>query len=1468
MPSSQIFAINNQGRVYSLSTDQSVWRELPYLGVEFKRVSAHETVIWALGGDHQVYVYVYGSSVPIRVCEEAYENQRWNPIEGFSGVLLPSDRPSFSSEDGLTNRKIADITLPTLAWSWESHWHLHHTHEGQALDKEGWTYAVDFPRTYTAEKKWNSCVRRRKWVRYRRYVALDTWSAVPPIHQDHTKEPFIDITVGGGEVAGEDLDKLMVWGVTVFGRVMVRSGVDGTCPEGCSWQHIPTPPERDVTTVGVGRSGRVWSVTWDGTILVRTGVTRDAPTGVDWIVVEPPNGSPLQQVAVGTKSVWALTRDHKVWFRRGLQASKEAASEHNRSGNGTSQSKADTGTTGNSWLEMVGMLNMISVGPNDQVWGIGSEDYNLLIRTGITETELTGRTWRPICLPIDVSVTPEPTPSPSPAPSPGPLSKVTSGRESNTPVDGGLKKLEPQCDGESLLSVQSSDGEDFQSMATAMDNLKLLDNSASPPGGAVSAGDESENKNNTGLPNLQLKPKDEANVTGAGEKNETSPGHDSRDSSIKIRYPEDYPSSLSSSVVSDPGGEFISSFQASESSPVANGVIAVSVEGNKSKGQLVEGEAQGVPEEDRQSTKSDRTEEQTHEGPPSMQHSSGEWSESRLRHVSSSSAGSEAGLGRGSLVVTREEKPEYNVIPFQAEHLWLWISGGGCWVSANNMPRCAEVLQKLHWRHNKEIKPFEGYEEAVEGSSWAIRGQCRWWAGGQLVPATLELTMVGSRRSEVQDATLVVHYNLGSAKTVEISCCAILMSVISVEPGTAKSVVGIYHPSEPLHPKALVFSAETDAEDWLNHISNACNQFRGLTGRPSSYTVWAVTTRGDVYLHDCSVTEEELRAESVAAHKHLPIGSGATPVTLLLDRGFRPGCFISVSGKIHDKKADQFHINLQTSRGTDANIALHLNPRFSINAAVLNTKKKGHWGHEVKTDLSAMTPGAHCEISIVCDDKDFKISVNDKFWYSFNHRLSAADITHVVIRGSITVDSVTYNHGAGERQLNEWYWRGLGGHCLRVESGAGGVTWAISHDYHVYTYTGATGGGLYKGSSNDSDVNIMSDVRHMYVWENQRWNPVTGFTHRGLPTDRHTWSDQTGRHHRTQEGTKLPSRHWSWMSEWCVDYHTPGGVDREGWQYATDFPLSYHGHRYMTDLVRRRRWVRKCCISTSGPWQQMEKVALVNLSVSGESECGCECESGCKCKLECEYESKCGESECGCECESGCKCKLECEYESKCGESECGCECESGCKCKLECEYESKCGESECGCECESGCKCKLECEYESKCGESECGCECESGCKCKLECEYESKCGESECGCECESGCKCKLECEYESKCGRQWVNVDAPNQPLLEIGAGAGIVWGLERGGGLYRRTNVLPLFPEGTSWEWVCGNVASISVGADGTLWAVLDSFDSDKGPVQGVIARRVGVSHDCPVGTSWEHTLGTGWSHVSARVPLPL
>lgn len=43
---------------------------------------------------------------------------------------------------------------------------------------QGWEYAVDFPANFSPDKKWNSCVRRRRWIRYRRYIAQGTWAKV------------------------------------------------------------------------------------------------------------------------------------------------------------------------------------------------------------------------------------------------------------------------------------------------------------------------------------------------------------------------------------------------------------------------------------------------------------------------------------------------------------------------------------------------------------------------------------------------------------------------------------------------------------------------------------------------------------------------------------------------------------------------------------------------------------------------------------------------------------------------------------------------------------------------------------------------------------------------------------------------------------------------------------------------------------------------------------------------------------------------------------------------------------------------------------------------------------------------------------------------------------------------------------------------------------------------------------------
>lgn len=130
-------------------------------------------------------------------------------------------------------------------------WQLDLSLNGEPLDHDGWTYAIDFPAKYYAKKSWNSCVRRRKWVRTRRYNALNSWCAIAPLHKDATQEPFVDVAIGciGSESPNTILS---VWAVSAHGRVMHRSGVSMMSPEGQRWTAIPTPTG-EILNISVGK---------------------------------------------------------------------------------------------------------------------------------------------------------------------------------------------------------------------------------------------------------------------------------------------------------------------------------------------------------------------------------------------------------------------------------------------------------------------------------------------------------------------------------------------------------------------------------------------------------------------------------------------------------------------------------------------------------------------------------------------------------------------------------------------------------------------------------------------------------------------------------------------------------------------------------------------------------------------------------------------------------------------------------------------------------------------------------------------------------------------------------------------------------------------------------------------------------------------------------------------------------------
>lgn len=51
-----------------------------------------------------------------------------------------------------------------------------------------------------------------------------------------------------------------------------------------------------------------------------------------------------------------------------------------------------------------------------------------------------------------------------------------------------------------------------------------------------------------------------------------------------------------------------------------------------------------------------------------------------------------------------------------------------------------------------------------------------------------------------------------------------------------------------------------------------------------------------------------------------------------------------------------------------------------------------------------------------------------------------------------------------------------------------------------------------------------------------------------------------------------------------------------------DFPASYHGKKQFTDYVRRRRWYRKCRLSSSGPWQELGSSKIIDISLQPEDD--------------------------------------------------------------------------------------------------------------------------------------------------------------------------------------------------------------------------------------------------------------------------
>ncbi|XP_072346390.1 galectin-9C-like isoform X2 [Scyliorhinus torazame] len=121
----------------------------------------------------------------------------------------------------------------------------------------------------------------------------------------------------------------------------------------------------------------------------------------------------------------------------------------------------------------------------------------------------------------------------------------------------------------------------------------------------------------------------------------------------------------------------------------------------------------------------------------------------------------------------------------------------------------------------------------------------------------------------------------------------------------------------------------------------------------------------------------------------------------------RPQQKIRVVGTVKPKPS-RFTINLKT--GYSDNIALHINQRFDENAVVRNSRINQNWGTEERNlPLLPFVPGQTFEVLIVVQPNCYKVSVNGRHLFNYNHRIQPLNqIDQLEVTGDISLSLVQY----------------------------------------------------------------------------------------------------------------------------------------------------------------------------------------------------------------------------------------------------------------------------------------------------------------------------------------------------------------------------------------------------------------------------------------------------------------------------